>query len=150
MGNFFPRWTNILPIKLLFALFVVGTGAVAAITHYWTPKYARVGYQPEQPIPFDHSLHAGQLGMDCRYCHSHVEKSGFSNVPTAQTCWNCHQFVKKDSEKLVPLREAMDQLYEGYTGEPIEWVRVHKVPDYAHFSHQVHVNRGDGDGPIHL
>ncbi|MEM1296057.1 MAG: cytochrome c3 family protein, partial [Verrucomicrobiota bacterium] len=66
MGNFFPRWTNFFPLKLIVAVIVLGTGVTAAITVYWTPKYSRVGYEPEQPIPFDHSLHAGQLGMDCR------------------------------------------------------------------------------------
>lgn len=142
MGNFFPRWTNILPLKLAFAAGVLGVSAVAAVSYYWTPKAGRQGYQPDQPIPFDHSLHAGQLGMDCRYCHSFVESSSHSNVPTAQTCWTCHQLVKPDSEKLVPLREAMDKGYEGYTGAPIEWVEIHHVPDYAYFDHQVHVNRG--------
>ncbi|MEM7014083.1 MAG: cytochrome c3 family protein, partial [Verrucomicrobiota bacterium] len=108
----------------------------------WTPKAGRQGYQPEQPIPFDHALHAGQLGMDCRYCHSYVENSPHSNVPSAQTCWNCHQVVARESEKLIPLREAMDESYEGYTGAPIKWVEIHHVPDYAYFNHQVHVNRG--------
>ena len=136
MGNFFPRWTNFLPLKIIVALGLVGTAAIAAITVYWTPKYSRVGFMPEQPIPFDHSVHVGQLGMDCRYCHSFVEKSLHSNIPSTQTCYNCHQHIKPESEKLAPLREAMQ------TGEPIEWVQIHKTPDYAFFSHEVHVNRG--------
>jgi len=142
MGNFFPRWTNLFPLKLAVALLLLLTGAVAAITMYWTQGYSRIGYQPEQPIPFDHSLHAGQLGMDCRYCHSHVEQSSHSNVPSAQTCWNCHQFVKRDSPQLELLRQAMDPNSDNYTGEPIEWVRLHKLADYAYFHHDVHVNRG--------
>jgi len=142
MGSFFPRWTNILPLKIAAAFFLLVMGAGAAITVYWTNKYSRVGYQPDQPIPYDHELHVGQLGLDCRYCHSFVEESSHANVPTAQTCWNCHQFVKKESDLLRPLREAMDETWEGYTGKPIEWVRIHQVPDYAYFSHQVHVNRG--------
>ncbi|MEC5126987.1 cytochrome c3 family protein [Verrucomicrobiales bacterium BCK34] len=110
----------------------------------WTPKYTRVGYMPQQPIPFDHSLHAGQLGMDCRYCHTHVENSLHSNIPAAEVCWNCHGAgkVKSDSPKLEPLRQAMDENYENYTGEPIKWVQIHKTPDYAYFDHSVHVNRG--------
>ncbi len=142
MGVFFPRWTNVLPLKLALAFLVLLVGATVAIANYWTNRYSKVGYQPDQPIPYDHALHVGQLGMDCRYCHSFVEESTHANVPTAQTCWNCHQFVKKDSEKLVRLREAMDTGYEGYTGEPIKWVRVHQLADYAYFNHQVHVNRG--------
>jgi formate-dependent nitrite reductase cytochrome c552 subunit len=99
---------------------------------------------PQQPIPFDHSLHSGQLGMDCRYCHTHVENSLHSNIPAAQVCWNCHGTgkVKSDSPKLEPLRQAMDENYENYTGEPIKWVQIHKTPDYAYFNHSVHVNRG--------
>jgi hypothetical protein len=142
MGNFFPRWTNLLPFKILFAALLVGAGLTVAVATYWTKGYSAVGYQPDQPIPFDHSLHAGQLGMDCRYCHSHVERAGHANVPAAQTCWNCHQHVKPSSEKLLPLRAAMDPSYEGYTGKPVEWVRIHKLGDYAYFNHSVHVNRG--------
>lgn len=144
MGNIFPRWTNLLAIKILVGLGALGTCVVAVAWYSWTPKYTRVGYMPQQPIPFDHSLHAGQLGMDCRYCHSQVENSPHSNIPAAQVCWNCHGpgKVKSDSPKLEPLRQAMDPNYENYTGKPIEWVQLHKVPDYAHFSHQAHVNRG--------
>lgn len=142
MGNFFPRWTNLFPLKLLVMLFLIGAGATAAVTMYWTQGYSRIGYQPDQPIPFDHNLHAGQLGMDCRYCHSHVERSLHSNIPSAQTCWNCHQFVKRDSEQLELLRQAMDPNDKNYTGKPIQWVRLHKVGDYAHFPHEAHVNRG--------
>jgi len=142
MGNFFPRWTNFVPLKLAAALLVLACGATMAITYYWTPKNSRVGYMPQQPIPFKHTVHAGELGMDCRYCHSFVENSSHANVPTAQTCWNCHQFILKEDDRLKPLRAAMDKSWEGYTGEPIQWVKVHKVPEYAYFNHQVHVNRG--------
>ncbi len=144
MGNIFPKWTNWLAIKVLVAVGCCGVYVVALAWYSWTPKYSRAGYMPQQPIPFDHSLHVQQLGMDCRYCHSHVENSLHSNIPAAEVCWNCHGpgKVKYDSVKLEPLRAAMDPSYENYTGEPIEWVRVHKVPDYAYFNHAAHVNRG--------
>ncbi|MEM6911004.1 MAG: cytochrome c3 family protein [Verrucomicrobiota bacterium] len=142
MPNFFPRWTNLLPLKLAVCLVLIGGGVVLAVSYYWTPRYSRVGYQPQQPIPYDHSLHVGQLGMDCRYCHTHVDESSHSNIPSAQTCWNCHQHVKTNSTKLEPLRRAVDESYENYDGKPIEWKRIHKVPDYAHFNHAAHVNRG--------
>ena len=90
MANFFPRWANLLPLKIAVCLGAVGAGVVAGITYYATPKALRVGYQPTQPIHYDHNLHVNQLGMDCRYCHSFVEHSGHANVPTANTCWNCH------------------------------------------------------------
>ncbi|MEO0414283.1 MAG: ammonia-forming cytochrome c nitrite reductase subunit c552 [Verrucomicrobiota bacterium] len=144
MGNIFPRWTNYLPLKVLVCLGAIGTTIVTLAAITWTPKYTRVGYMPQQPIPFDHSLHAGQLGMDCRYCHSFVEDSPHSNLPAAQVCWNCHGpgKVKADSPKLEPLRQAMDPTYENYTGKPIEWVQIHETPDYAYFNHAAHVNRG--------
>jgi len=144
MGNFFPRWTNFLPIQVIICLGITGIPLIAWIWYTWTPKHTRVGYQPQQPIPFDHSIHAGQLGMDCRYCHNHVESSSHSNVPAAQVCWNCHGpgKVKSNSPKLALLRAAMDPSDENYTGEPIRWVQVHQTPDYAYFNHSVHVNRG--------
>ncbi|NNE90471.1 MAG: cytochrome c3 family protein [Verrucomicrobiales bacterium] len=144
MGNLFPRWTNLLPIKLIICLGALGTAVMAFTWYTATPKFTRVGYAPQQPIPFDHSLHAGHLKMDCRYCHTFVENSPHSNVPAAQVCWNCHGpgKVKSDSPKLEPLRVAMDENYENYTGEPIRWVQIHETPDYAYFNHAVHVNRG--------
>ncbi len=142
MANIFPRWTNLLPLKIAICGGALAMSAVLGFTYFATPKTLDVGYQPNQPIPFDHSLHVEQLGMDCRYCHSFVEVSGHSNVPSSNTCWNCHQHVKRDSPRLEPLRRAIDQSYEKYDGKPIEWVKIHKVPDYAYFNHSAHVNRG--------
>lgn len=120
---------------------------ISAFTYYATPKAQRIGYQPDQPIDYDHSFHAGELGIDCRYCHSGVDKSAKAGLPTANTCWNCHQHVQKGSDKLGPLRAAMgvdkDHVpIEGAEKKPIEWVRIHKTPDYAYFDHSAHVNRG--------
>jgi hypothetical protein len=89
-----------------------------------------------QPVPYSHAIHAGQLGIDCRYCHSNVEKSGVANLPTAQTCMNCHNQVKKDSPLLAVVRQSYA------TGEPVPWVKIHQTPDYVYFNHAVHVNRG--------
>ncbi|MEM0897500.1 MAG: cytochrome c3 family protein [Verrucomicrobiota bacterium] len=142
MANHFPRWSNTLPLQIVAALGFLAVGVATAVTYYFTPKYTRVGYQPDQPIPYDHQLHVNQLGMDCRYCHSFVEDTGHANVPTSQTCWNCHQNVKTDSPLLEPLRQSIDPNYENYTGEPIRWVKIHATPDYAYFNHSAHVNRG--------
>jgi len=136
MANYFPRWTNFLPLKIAICIGSVAVGVALAVSYYATPKAQRVGYQPSQPIPYDHELHVKQLGMDCRHCHSFVEESGHANVPTANTCWNCHQHIKTDSEKLKPLVKAIE------TGEPIKWVRVHKSPDYVYFNHSAHLSRG--------
>ncbi|MDR2983178.1 MAG: cytochrome c family protein, partial [Puniceicoccales bacterium] len=68
-GNVFPKWANAVPWKALVALLLVATAATAGITAWFTPEYLNRGYTPDQPVAFDHSLHVGQLGMDCRYCH---------------------------------------------------------------------------------
>jgi len=147
MSDVFPKWTNRLPLLVLVGLALVGTAVVAGVWYYFTPKYTRVGYQPIQPVAFSHAVHVGQVGMDCRYCHSAVEESWYSNVPAASSCMNCHNQVLKESPKLELVRQS------AATGEPIPWVQVHKVPDYVYFNHAVHVRRGiscvECHGPIH-
>jgi len=132
----FPKWTNWLPLALGLGAVLVGGGVATGVTFYLTPKYTRAGYQPVQPVPFSHQIHAGQLGLDCRYCHNGVEKSWFANLPGASTCMNCHNQVLKDDPRLQIVRDSAE------TGKPIPWVQVHKVPDYVYFNHQVHVRRG--------
>lgn len=94
------------------------------------------GYAPEQPIPFDHSLHAGTHQIQCQYCHNQVERSPHSNIPALSTCMNCHLVVKTDSPHIQKLREAYD------SGKSIEWVKVHMLPDHVKFNHSAHLNRG--------
>ena len=123
-------------MMIIVGVLLVGTAVTAGVWYYFTPKYTRVGYQPIQPVPFSHATHAGQLGLDCRYCHTGVEKSWFSNIPAASTCMNCHNQVLKDDPRLTLVRES------AASGKPIPWVQVHKVPDFVYFNHSVHVNRG--------
>ena len=136
MSAIFPKWTNRLPLMIIVGVVLIGSAVTAGVWYYFSPKYYRVGYQPIQPVPFSHAVHAGQLGMDCRYCHTGVEKSWFSNIPAASTCMNCHTQVLKDDPRLAPVRES------AATGKPIEWIQIHKLPDFAYFNHSVHVNRG--------
>jgi hypothetical protein len=145
MANFFPRWSNFTPLKLAICLGAIGFGVTFVFAVYSGPQSQRVGYQPTQPIPYSHEIHVNQLGMDCRYCHSFVEHGAHANVPSANVCWNCHgpNKVKSDSPRLQPLRDAMVQNEDGENiGEPIEWVKIHKAPDYVYFNHSAHVNRG--------
>ncbi len=134
----FPEWTNNLPPILLAAVAVVVLGGVGFFWYYGSPKYTDVGYRPVQPVDFSHKLHAGDLGLDCRYCHNFIEKSPVANVPPTQTCMNCHTLVLPQSEKLLPVRESWG------TGNPIPWVNVHMLPQYAYFNHAVHLNSGIG------
>jgi hypothetical protein len=108
-----------------------------------TPEAIRIGYQPEQPVPYSHALHAGELGIDCRYCHSVVERSSKAAVPPAGVCMNCHSTVKKDSDVLLPIREAFAEQ------QPVRWVRVTDLPDYVYFNHQAHVNAAVGCESCH-
>lgn len=136
MSDIFPKWTNRLPRQIAVGLLLVGTAGTAAIWYYCTPAYLRVGYEPIQPVPFSHNVHATQLGLDCRYCHTGVERSWYSNIPAASICMNCHTQVLKGDPRLEPVRQSFA------TGKPIPWVQVHITPDYVYFNHAVHVNRG--------
>jgi len=117
---------------------VVGTLLTAAVVTYFGMhnRVTDVGYRPQQPVPFSHKLHVGELGIKCVYCHAGVERSAHSPIPTVSTCMGCHLVVKAESPRLALVREA----YE--TGKPLEWRRVHKLPDYVHFSHARHIRAG--------
>jgi hypothetical protein len=136
MANFFPRWTNWIPLKLVICGIIAVCGLTAATWYYATPKYTKIGYEPIQPVPFPHDIHVSQLGMDCRYCHSFVEMAAQSNVPNTQTCMNCHTQVQKDNPKLEPVRASWK------TGNPVEWVWIYRTVDYVYYNHAAHVNRG--------
>lgn len=133
MKNFLIDYN--LKVRLPILIFVVL--AVFAITYYMSyAERVGVGYQPIQPINYSHKLHAGDMKIDCRYCHSDVEKSRNANVPSAKVCMNCHTIVKKESPEIIKLTEYYTK------GIPIEWKRVHSLPDFAYFNHSVHVNKG--------
>ncbi|MCZ6747531.1 MAG: cytochrome c3 family protein [Acidobacteria bacterium] len=143
MSQIFPEWTNRLPIMGAIGGAVMPLLAVGGIWYFGSPEYTDVGYQPHQPIPYSHRLHAGELSMDCRYCHASVEVSAVANIPPTKVCMNCHTVILRDSDKLALLRESLR------TGEPIHWLRVHKLPDYAYFNHGVHVRAGVGCASCH-
>jgi len=137
----FPRWANyLLPLMILGAL-GAGVYVPTVLGLGLNPNTLNKNYQPKQPIPYSHELHVGQLGLDCNYCHTPVDKAGFSAIPPIQTCITCHNpgegvGVKKTSPKLKPL-------YDAYaSGKPIKWVKVHDLADYAYFNHQAHVTKG--------
>jgi hypothetical protein len=138
MAQMFPRWTNQVPKIAPVILGLVLVSVTFTIWYWFSPKHLVVGYAPEQPVPYSHKLHAGQLGMDCRYCHNNVERSAYAGVPSTQTCMNCHANVKKDSPILQPIRDSWK------SGDPVPWVRIHKVADYAYFDHSAHLTRGVG------
>jgi hypothetical protein len=140
----FPRWANkVVPLGVVFGLGPLGTAVVAGFWYYGTQKNTEVGYRPIQPVPFSHKLHAGDMGMDCRYCHSTVERSGHAAVPPTQTCMNCPSKVKTSSPRLAKVRESWE------TDQPIEWTKVHNLPDYVYFDHSAHLSAGVGCESCH-
>jgi hypothetical protein len=94
------------------------------------------GYEPEQPIAFSHAIHAGENKIDCRYCHTGVERSRHAGLPAVGTCMNCHSKVATDKPGVQALQESLR------TGKPTEWLKVHRLPDHAFFSHRSHVVSG--------
>jgi len=132
----FTRRADQIMAAALVGLILTALSVVGFTYYYAMPSYTRVGYAPTQPVAFSHKIHAGQLGMDCRYCHTHVEESPHSNVPTSQVCQSCHTQIKANSPLLAEVRQSWA------TGEAIEWERIHKVPEYVYFNHSIHVKRG--------
>lgn len=125
-------------IQKLAALVVLLVGGTFAAFggYYLFPTVNHEGYQPTQPIPFSHKLHAGDNKIDCKYCHIGAEKSRHASIPALNICMNCHREVKKDSPYIQTIREHYER------GEPIEWVRIHESPDFVYFNHKPHVLAG--------
>ncbi|MGD2114913.1 MAG: cytochrome c3 family protein [Acidobacteriota bacterium] len=143
MAQIFPERSNRVPLYLAAGALVVGALAGAFVWYYFSPEYTDVGYRPEQPIAYSHRLHAGDLQLDCRYCHAAVETSTVASVPPTSVCMNCHQLVGRDKASLEPLRRSAS------SGEPLRWVRVHDLPDYAYFDHSAHLAAGVGCSSCH-
>jgi menaquinone reductase, multiheme cytochrome c subunit len=132
----FPRWANYLvPAGVLLAIGVL-TYVPVLLSLGLSPLTLDVGYKPVQPIPFSHKLHAGDLQIDCRYCHSTVEKTAFAAIPPTQVCMNCHAAVKSESGLLAKMRTSYSE------GSPIEWIKIHDLPDFVYFNHSAHINKG--------
>jgi hypothetical protein len=138
LAQILPPWSNKIPLVAAIAGGVGSVLVVAGVWYFFSPWYTDVGYRPIQPVPYSHRLHAGELGLDCRYCHASVEVSPVANIPPTQTCMNCHKVVKRDSDKLAPIRDS------AASGRPMHWIRVHHLPDYVYFAHNVHVAAGVG------
>ncbi len=117
-------------------LLLGGAGTLGLVVYLAQPEVADTGYAPKQPVAYSHKLHAGDLGMDCRYCHYTVERSSYAAIPQTEVCMNCHVRVKDTSPELQPVRDSYA------TGDPIPWVKIHRLPDYVYFNHQVHVTSG--------
>lgn len=133
----FSKKTNIYSRLVVLGLVVLALSvATLGITVFISPWYSRVNTVQPQPVPFSHEHHVTGLGIDCRYCHNFVEKSAFAGIPTAKTCMTCHSQIWTNAEMLEPVREAYR------TGKPIQWTKLHNLPDYVYFNHSAHVAKG--------
>jgi ferredoxin len=110
---------------------------------YTSPAVTQVMVQKAQPIPFSHHRHVGGNGIDCRYCHTTVEKSNFAGIPPTETCMTCHSQILADAPMLQPVHESWK------TGKPIQWTRVYDLPDFVYFDHSIHIAKGVGCTTCH-
>lgn len=125
-------------------------GAVLALVVVWawyelnTSAYNTGQFlEYQQPVQFSHKHHVGDDGIDCRYCHTSVETAAAAGLPPTQTCMNCHSQIWSDSPYLAPVRDSLAN------NQPIQWRRVHDLPDYVYFNHSIHVNKGVGCSTCH-
>lgn len=129
---------QVLAVKLSFVVLLVGAAVATAVSLWRMSGVIDVDSMPAQPIPFSHKHHAGDDGLDCRYCHTSVEKAAFAGMPSTRICLTCHSQLYTDAPALAPLHES------ARTGLPISWVRVYDLPDFVYFDHSIHVNKGVG------
>jgi hypothetical protein len=144
MSQIFHRSTNIYSrLSILAVLAFLGfLGGVVALLHtsgYNTGQDVFV----EQPLQFSHAHHAGGMGIDCRYCHTSVENSAFANIPPTKTCMNCHSQIWNTAPILEPVRASFRE------DKPLQWTRVHDLPDFVYFNHSIHVAKGVGCATCH-
>lgn len=145
MSTIFPKWTNGLPFHMVGGGLTGLALVVGGVWYYFTPAFWEVGYMPKQPGGgFNHQIHAGKLGLDCRYCHSHVEESAEANIPHVAVCAGCHAENKLQKFTNAEHKAKTDFIREAYAADmPIQWQRVHKLPDYVrNFPHSAHLNAG--------
>lgn len=127
-----------------YVIMIISLATIAEITVVEAMNLGRQpGYEPDQPILFSHKIHAGINQIDCRYCHTTVTESKHAGIPSVQVCMNCHNVVRQGrhsgTEEIAKIYQAME------TGKPIEWIRVHNLPDHAYFNHAQHVGAGKLD-----
>jgi hypothetical protein len=135
----FPPQANAISRLSLVAVALLLVGAAALATgFYHSPLFTTEGRQIDQPIMFSHEHHVQGLGLDCRYCHTSVEKSSFAGLPDSATCYGCHSQIWNKTAMLQPVRDSFEQ------SKPLVWYRVNQIPDYVYFNHQIHVAKGIG------
>lgn len=133
---FHPSMRVISRASIVVVLLVVGLVGWIGWDGYRSGYFTNVNEPIEQPIPFSHEHHVNGLGISCGYCHTTAEKAAFAGIPSTHTCMTCHSQIWTGAQMLEPVRASYR------TQKPLEWVRVHDLPDFAFFNHSIHVNKG--------
>jgi hypothetical protein len=132
---FHPSMNTISRLSIVGAL--MGILTLSGVIYAANMTYGNHVLVPqEQPVPFSHKHHVQDDGIDCRYCHTSVDKSAFAGLPPTETCMTCHSQIWSDSPLLAPVRESFR------TGKPIHWERVNDLPDFVYFNHSIHIKKG--------
>jgi hypothetical protein len=144
MAQIFDRSANALARAslVLTGLIVIALG-VTLDQLQGSPWVTKQGQRAEQPVPFSHKHHVMGLGLQCQYCHTSVEKSSYAGIPPTKTCMNCHAQIWTNADLLQPVRTSWA------TGDSIPWIKVHDLPDFVYFNHEIHVNKGIGCSSCH-
>lgn len=140
---FRPSANTIAKVAIAAVILLAATTLALAYIIDRGPWVTSVRIAPEQPIEFSHKHHVKDDGIDCRYCHTSVETSGFAGIPPTETCMTCHSQIWSNASVTEPIRESWR------TGKSIEWVRVHDLPDFVYFNHSIHINKGIGCSTCH-
>lgn len=144
MAQLFSQKSNTL-IRVGLAAALVSPVALAAVlmTAVRSPYQTGVGIVREQPVPFSHQHHVEELDIDCRYCHTAVERSSFAGMPATEICMGCHSQLWTNAKMLEPVHKSFA------TGQPLRWKRLHDLPDYVYFDHSIHIDKGVGCESCH-
>ena len=133
---FSARATAVVRLVLLGVVFTGGAAGYGVYEYYHSPYWNRVGLAPAQPVLFSHRHHAGELRIDCRFCHTAVETSADAGMPSTQTCLTCHSQLFRDAPMLQPVQASAAE------NAPLLWSRVSTLPDHVYFNHSAHVSHG--------
>lgn len=136
-SNAFAKIVVIAIIGLPIALIAIAEAVM------WSPYQTEVGIAVEQPVPFSHEHHVGEINIDCRFCHSFVENSHVAGMPSSKTCMTCHSQIWRDAPMLKPVRDSF------VTKVPIAWNQVNRLPKFVYFDHSIHINKGVGCTTCH-
>lgn len=144
MAQLFNKSANNIAKISLIMVPILGATAFFVFTQLARSSYLTGQYvEKQQPVQFSHKHHVGDDGIDCRYCHQTVETTGSAGMPSTQTCMNCHSQLFADQPYLETVRASFRD------NKPIEWERVHDLPEYTYFNHSIHIAKGVGCSTCH-